>query len=217
MTTKHTLMIIMGLLTASVAHAVTLVPDTPVFLPGATFVESGAGGAVIEDDLVDFSLSNGVTGQVQNRVVRKADNTLVFFWRVIRTDTVSSAQLTGFRLGEFVVPSYEANWKSDGIGTRPANFGYLLSTGNGYVNFSFQDTFNGSGGLLAQESSRFFYLDTDVTEYEQTAIYDLVSIDGGNTEISGLFSTFNPVPEPATISILGLAALAALRKRKTKS
>jgi len=196
--------------TASFSQAVILTPDSHTALPGS----GDLAGTIIEDGSVDFQFSNGMSGRVQNRVTRKADNTLAFIWRVVREDFVSSSLLTMFRLGDFYTDEYDANWASDGVGTAPANFAYLFSDPVGSVNFLFTDSTSGGGGIFAQESSRFFYLDTNATEYARTATYDMTGKDGNDFLYSGSFSTFAPVPEPATMTILGLSVVALIRRRK---
>lgn len=190
----------------AVGQAVILTPGAWSDLPGTP----GLPGTVIEDDMVSYSILGMEAGTVQNRVVRKDDNTLLFLWRVIRNDVTAIEPVRGFRLGGFEVPTYDTNWSTTSVGTRAANRAYLFDQPGGHVAWQFSTNLGGQDGIMAMESSRFFWLDTDATHYDRTAQYDLVI--GNNTTV--VQSTFAPVPEPASLCALGLGALALLRRRK---
>ncbi len=202
------------------ASAVTLTPGVPAALPGTTVAaEPQLAGVVLEDEIQAFSFNAGsgtISGTVQSRVVRSdLDGTLDFYWRVI-SDANSSAGIGSFRLGNFVAPEYNANWRIDGLGDVAPDAAYLFpSPLNGYVNFSFSNARAGAT-LGAGQESFFMLLDTTATKYARTAVYDLTN--GGQTQISVLFDTFAPaVPEPATYGMmlagLAVAGIAAKRRR----
>lgn len=204
---------------AQSAVAVSLPENTAVPLPGTTVAaEPQLAGVVLEDNVQAFSFNDGtgvVSGTVQSRVVRSSvDGTLDFYWRVI-SDASSAGPIGAFRLGKFIAPEYNANWRSDGLGTVAPDVAYHFGPPLvGYVNFQFGNT-SGDPYLTPGSDSYFMFLDTSATHYDRTAVYDLTSIDQGH--ISTSYATFAPaVPEPATSGMLlaGLASVALVARRR---
>lgn len=207
------------LLSASAASAVTIPQGGAVALGGTTTAaEPNLAGLIVEDSLDAFllgSTTDGVSGNIQSRVVRSVDGTYDFYWRI--TDLVFAGQapdIFSLRLGEFGPKMFtgNANYRTDGSGTRGPDevFGFALSPAlNGYANFNF------TSSPLTDESY-FVFIDTDAFSYARTGIIDISN--GQFDQISNLVTTFAPgaIPEPGTwalmISGFGLIG-AALRRR----
>lgn len=202
------------------AHATALtapVPPTPfadTALSGTTAAaRPELAGTVLEDWISSFSF-NGVTGTIQNRVVRETGTgTLDFYWKVDVDSSDTGAGVTAFRLTDFGYGNLkDADWRIDGLGTVAPTTGRLFNAVNqpdGSINFLFD------GAVTAGTQSRFFFLHTDATRYAKTAGFDLLS--SGSNNISPTYGTFAPaVPEPSTwaLAIVGLAVAGAARQRR---
>ena len=206
---------------AAPASAVLLNPGDILPLPGTTLAaEPQLAGTVLIDELIPFSFSAGtglgnITGNVQQRIVRSSvDGTLDFYWRIMN-DPSSAAAIGSFRIGNFVSPEYNANWRIDGLGVLgPDHAHRFAGSQDTFVNFLF-----GGGGLLPNESSNFFFLDTSATNYAKTAMFDMTGT--GTGPISAQFAAYSPsaVPIPAAVWLFGsgLLGLIGVSRRKKSS
>lgn len=184
-------------------------------LPGTTAAaRPELAGTVLEDVITSFSFS-GVTGTVQNRVVRESSTgTLDFYWKVNVDPGSASAGVSAFRLIDFGYDNIkDADWRIDGLGSVAPTTGRLFneaSQPSGAINFLFD------GVVTAGSASRFFFLHTDATSYTQSARYDLLT--GGDQALSGSFSTFAPTPVPEAgsyaMAAAGLALMGVMVRRR---
>ena len=184
-------------------------------LPGTTVAaRPELAGTVLEDVITPFSFL-GITGTVQNRVVREsASGTLDFIWK-INVDSVDTGgqgvrafRLIGFGHDNIV----DADWRIDGQGSVSPDTARLFREAvqpTGAVNFLF-DT-----GVNSGQQSNFFFLHTSATSYSQSASFDLLG--GAGLGLSPVFSTFAPaVPEPGSfaLAVAGLAVAGLVVRRR---
>lgn len=216
------LSVVAGMLGQVSAHAVALTapvspaPFADTALTGTTVAaRPELAGVVLEDAIQAFSFQ-GVTGTVQNRVVREASGTLDFYWKVNVDSSATGTGVAAFRLTDFGLANIsDADWRIDGLGTIGATTARLFNGASyptGSVNFLFGD------GIRAGESSSFFFLHTNAMAYAKTAQFDL--LDVGPQNLSPVYSTFAPaVPEPSSYAMV-LAGLAvagvAMRRRRSQ-
>lgn len=209
-----------GLLAQTAAQAVAL--TEPVFptsfadtsLTGTTSAaRPELAGLVLADELTPFSFS-GVTGTVQNRVVRETGTgTLDFYWKVNVDASSTGTGVGAFRLIDFGYSDLkDADWRIDGLGTVAPTTGRLFNSTSyptGAINFLFD------GAVTAGSESRFFFLHTDATSFAKTATFDMLT--AGSAQLSGAMSTYAPaVPEPESLVLtaVGMAVVAGVMRRR---
>ena len=166
-------------------------------------------GTVLTDLDRAFSF-DGISGVVQNRVVREtATGTLDFYWRVI-IDPQSNGGVTAFRLANFGYDSLtDADYRIDGLGPDVAAKARLFNPAvhpGGDINFLLADP------LASDASSNFFFLHTDATNYAASAFYDMVDSSGRSAARSAPASRPPPRcpsrrPRRAALGLLTLGLL----------
>jgi len=210
----------LALLSHTAAQAVALTePVSPAnfadtALPGTTVAaRPELAGTVLEDLITPFSFE-GITGTVQNRVVREtATGTLDFSWKVNVDRMEPTVGVVAFRLIDFGYDNLtDADWRIDGLGSVAPTTARLFNEAGqptGSINFLFDSAVD------AGSQSKFFFLRTTATAYSQSASFDLLG--GPGQALSPIYSTFAPaVPEPGTYALVfaGLAAVGLVARRR---
>jgi hypothetical protein len=168
-------------------------------------------GVVLEDMISTFSISGAgetFTGEIQNRVVRSVDGTLDFYWRIMPLS--GTGDISAFRVDGFGGYTLDADFRIDGLGTVAPDVARYFGSVDGAVNFLF------SNEVGIGQSSNFFFLDTQATNYALTGQFDLLCAVTGC--ISSLYPTFAPsaVPLPAAAWLFGsgLVGLIGISRRR---
>lgn len=208
---------ISALLLSTQAWSVALTSTGDYAIAGTTFAaRPELGGTVLADTLSNFSFSGAgetISGTIQNRVVRSdLDGTLDFYWRIMPTE--GNGDISAFRVIGFDNVTLDADWRIDGLGNVAPTTARYFGPGSGAVNFLFDNQQVGIG-----DSSYFFFLHTNATNYAMTGQFDLLCADTGC--ISPIYQTYAPsavpVPEAAWLFGSGLTGLIALRRRTSNA
>jgi hypothetical protein len=141
---------------------------------------------------------------VQSRVVLAVDGTYDFYWRVFN-DPTSAGPIGFLRTGNISTSSYNANYRIDGLGNLAPQTAFLFASPTpGFIKFAFYDVNNpqATQALAPGQSSLFIFLDTNATNFAQTAFLDVATI--GTFQSSNVISTFGRTPDsrrlqPATL------------------
>ena len=185
--------------------------DTP--LAGTTSAaRPELAGLVLADTDTPFAV-DGVTGFVQNRVVREwGTGTLDFYWRVVVDPNTNGGGIEALRLANFGYGYMnDADWRIDGLGTIGATTGRLFNPvvhPEGDINFLFDSS------VGSDESSSFFFLHTSATNFAMTGFYDVLNADGNFTGTASTYAPAVPEPTPAMLLALGVLTLGLLRSRR---
>ena len=214
-----TSMVLIGMLTVGTlaAHSTTIVQPT------AATASTDNGGvrpanAVRNGSGLSFALA---TGDAIPGVYPNHDTDANGMWASSPGDTVpfitfdlgAQFNLSGFHVWNFNQPGFST------VGVRGVNVSF--STTSATLGFSIPETFIGAGQLtIAPEApypgeDRFFA----TTHIAQWVRFDVLTNQGNATYFGGLsevrfFESPPPVPEPATITLVGLALAGAVGYRR---
>lgn len=129
----------------------------PQPLPGTTAaLERYLAGSVIYDRVVPFTPgpggAPGTQGTVQVRILKRADATLDFYWRVTN-DARSTAPVTAVQVRGFPKLTYNVNWRMDGAaGVAPQTIAGATNQNVWVLAFQFGQP------IAPGQSSRFFFV-----------------------------------------------------------
>lgn len=133
-------------------------------VPGTTVAaEPELVGTVISDQMVPFATPGAtpVTGTVQVRVVRAADQMLAFYWRITSAAS-SKGVVDAFAVAGFPQNTYDADWRKDGLGSvAPTSVVGQVSVIAPPVVWIYGFRF--ATPIKPGESSRFFFIRTKAT------------------------------------------------------
>lgn len=207
---------------ASSARAVPLAPGGTAPLPGTTIgADPSLAGVVIGSIFSPFAgLDNfnvvRFTGTMESHCVREAAGNVAIYYQV-HNDLNSLdpiGQLTNTDFGGWAT---DVNYRLDAMagiaggsifpGTQQATEATRSAGLGGQVRFHFYDAPIGAGALMQGQTSLWHVIRTNAPACE---IGNTAVINGGNVNVV----TFQPVPEPATMGLVALGALAILRRRR---
>jgi len=193
------------LVAAGDAAAATLNPGNISLLFGTTAAaRAELAGTVLEDTSRPFAIDLGgglsITGTIQDRVVRSdIDGTLDFYYR-ITNDATSDGSILFANRTDYSGVTTDVDWRIDGLGLVAPSFAFRNPSGD-EVTFFFTSLPIGPGG-----DSRFFFIKTDATMYNESGQGLLAGTGGSGNGASFVFPTFQPlqaVPLPPALWLFG--------------
>lgn len=209
-----TLAAIAAVLNCTSASAVVLVPGGSVALPGTNLP-----GLVVED--IDRNVVVGpATFILRDRVTQNGDGTYNFnhFFELVSNTLAANGyavSIVSFDESHFAGFSTSVDWDP--------------TTLNGTISPAFADR-NASGDIVTFRNYSPAVMNINAQTYYSTTQTDALAygLVGSSTikiqmmlptgapgdTFTGSVDTFAPIPEPATIMLLGLGALSLLRKRR---
>jgi len=159
------------------------------------------------------------TGTMESHCVHHTPTNTVSIYYQVHNDATSLdpiGQLTNTDFGGWLT---DVDYRLDAMagivggsanpGTQQATEATRSAGAGGQVRFHFIDPpFPGAAGALLQgQTSLWHFIRTNASACE---IGNTAVINGGNVNVA----TFQPVPEPATMGLVGLGALALIRRRR---
>lgn len=174
--------------------------------------------ASVASPFIGLDVNNVVrfTGLLESHVVQEVGGTMSFYYQVTNSPTSLDAisQLTNTDFGGWTT---NVEFRTDamlGIVGGSPNFG-LRAAGEATrgagagdeVRFHFLPEPLGFGDLGLGETSRWLVIRTNAPAF---TLGNTAVINGGNANVV----TFAPIPEPATMGLVALGAVALLRRRR---
>lgn len=205
-----------ALVVTTTAQAVVVNPNQTVALSGTNFIGNGplqgSLEASVSANFQGLDAFNNVifTGTLLQDVWREsASNTITFYYQIIN-DSTSSTSITELSSSNFTGWNTDVEYLTDLGGTvAPVLASRDFSGSN--VNFKFFNPPIGPGSVEPGMVSYGLMIRTNATDF---TLGSTSLIDGGVANVQ----TYAPVPEPATLVILGsAAALAAARRRRNRA
>lgn len=151
---RWSLMLLAAAIAAPALAVSTPVSDfSPIPLPGTrASLEPYLAGSVIYDRVVPFGPSAGAQGSVQVRILKRADTSLDFYWR-ITNDARSTQPITVAQVRGFPKLQYNVNWRVDGAtGVAPQTVAGAVNQNIWVLGFQFGQP------IPPGQSSRFFFI-----------------------------------------------------------
>lgn len=212
---------------ASVAHAAPLAPGGTVGpLPIGNVVGDPSLQGIVLGTLVtpfvglDVGLNPRFAGILETHAVREVGGTMSFYYQVTNTGGALPntndpiGQITNTDFGGWLTDVLQRDDAMAGIvGGSPlvgTQLGSEATRGAGLgdeVRFHFIQPPIGAGDLVVGATSLWLVIRTNAPDF---ALGNTAIINGGNANVP----SFRPVPEPATMGLMALGALALVRRRR---
>jgi hypothetical protein len=189
--------LVVGLTIAAPALAVTVPAgiDFTLDLTGTkAATDPTLAGTVLIDKIVPFATAAGaksaVNGTVQVRVVRNSLNHFDYYYR-IKLAQDSTVPIRAFQVTGFPRVSYEADWRTDGLGSvAPSKIAGSTIGADNLVAFRFDDL------LKPGTESRFFFIRSSASASDAVDAKARIKLPDGS------FTPEFAVPRPSTAPTL---------------
>ncbi len=171
------------------AGAVPVSPGAPQTLSGTTVAaRPELAGTVLEDRVREFSFTNSsgatIRGTFQDRVVKRTSSGLLEFSFRIKNDSTSAGNIVVVNRQNYSgFAPVDVDYRLDGLGTVGASSAAHGGGANARIKFDFF-----ASPILPGKESRFHFIGTNATSYNENGKVGLQSNNGGYTT----FKVFSP-------------------------